>query len=163
MSLVAAPAWGMAAEHNRPALLGNASATPNQALGASILRWARAGDRPALCAELGGGACTVCRRADIKAFRPLCAEVTSLPRLDGCVCTQAAYRGASHESQQHLPQQRARLLAHGESGGGRARQALLARVSAILAAPRRACGARRRRSGNARASRQLGQALIAAG
>src|SRR6516225_9047537 len=33
LSLVAAPAWGMAAEHNRPALLGNASASPSQARG----------------------------------------------------------------------------------------------------------------------------------
>src|SRR5262249_32796446 len=45
MSLVGTPALGMAAEHTRPALLGNASAAPSQALGASFLRWARAGGR----------------------------------------------------------------------------------------------------------------------
>src|SRR5215472_864912 len=65
-----------------------------------------------------------------------------------------------HESQQHLPQQRARLLADGASDTGRARQALLAHVGAILAAPRRACGARRRRIENARAPRRLRHALI---
>src|SRR5947208_13626766 len=66
-----------------------------------------------------------------------------------------------HESQQHLPQQRARLLADGASGAGRARQALLSHARAILAAPCRACGTLGRRIGNERDYRQLGQALVA--
>src|SRR5262249_19311496 len=86
--------------------------------------------------------------------------VTSLPRFAGCVHPSPRIGERKHESQQHLPQQRGRLLADGAGGSGRERQALLAHTRAILAAPRRACGARRRRSGHAPAPRRLGHALI---
>src|SRR5260221_4242084 len=125
MSLVGAPAWGMAAEHKHPRLLGNRGSRPNpQALEAVV-------------AYRGQNASSM---SPIRHWRTLSPSrhtrgsrvcpgwmVASAPKL------RIAER--QHESQQHLPQQRTRLLADGATSAERPGQALLPHVSAILPKP----------------------------
>src|ERR1700730_377007 len=163
MSLVGARAWGMAAEHNRPALLGNARAAAQSSLW-SVDSAPDAGRRQAWFLW----SCELRRLHRMSPSRHKGFSVLHVRKSRGCPGWMVVFAPTlrigerQHESQQHLPQQRAGLLADGASSAGRARQALLAHVSAILAAPRRARGARGRRIGKAGTSSQLGHALTAA-
>jgi hypothetical protein len=112
------------------------------------------GERSALAPDQNAASQSLCRPANIKESLgyPPQIRVTSLPRL-GALLASRVIGERIHEFQQHLPQQRGRLLADGPNRSKRRRPAFLAHPCAVMAAARRACGTQRQR--NAKASRRL--------